>query len=449
MRKVKVSIVVPCLNVKNYIRECLDSLINQSLKEIEILCVDAFSTDGTREIIEEYQKKDSRVLLLDDDKKSSGYADNLGISKAKGEYVGIVESDDYVEIDMMETLYAKAIEYELDYIKGNFKRFATLNGKRIFFFETTSMKELEISNKVINPADYPRLLIRDGYMWKGIYKKDFIERYDIKLNETKGAAYQDNGFLHQTICQAKRAMYIDDAFYMYRCDNENSSFLNKKGLMMMLEEYRYVDSIMKNILSKDSSFKVAYYKKMFSMLQAQSKKIDLNNSEDLEDVWQGYKTYFIEGIKGNGIRQDEWGTLLFELEWFIDDPIGYVSYLQRKECYLKKRAMDLAVELRGKKVIIVCAGYIGELAYSLFSRDDQIELTAFADNNKKLEGKSKFNLKIISLDEACKSHPDCAFVIANVKYKIQLYDQLQELGINESNIRVINFELNPLLALGM
>ena len=175
----------------------------------------------------------------------------------------------------------------------------------------------------------------------------------------------------------------------------------------------------------------------------------MNNSEDLEDVWQGYKTYFIEGIKSDGIRQDEWGTLLFELEWFIDDPIGYVTYLQRKECYLKKRAMDLSMELRGKKVIIVCAGYIGELAYSLFSRDDQIELTAFADNNKKLEGKRKFNLKILSLDEACKSHPDCAFVIANVKYKIQLYDQLQELGINESNIRVINFELNPLLALGM
>ncbi|ELZ6270419.1 glycosyltransferase family 2 protein, partial [Campylobacter coli] len=92
----KVSVVVPSLNSIKYIHECIDSILNQTLKDIEIICVDAGSTDGTLEVLREYEKNDERLKVIVSDKKSYGYQINLGIKEAKGEYLGIVESDDCI-----------------------------------------------------------------------------------------------------------------------------------------------------------------------------------------------------------------------------------------------------------------------------------------------------------------------------------------------------------------
>lgn len=104
----KVSVLIPSLNVAPYIEECLQSVINQSLKDIEIICIDANSTDGTLEILKDYAKKDSRIKLIVSEKKSYGYQMNLGLKAARGEYIGIVESDDYIKPLMFERLYRVA-----------------------------------------------------------------------------------------------------------------------------------------------------------------------------------------------------------------------------------------------------------------------------------------------------------------------------------------------------
>ena len=98
----KVSIVMPSLNVRPYIEECLDSVQNQTLKDIEILCVDAGSTDGTLEFLRERAAADSRIQVIESDRKSYGYQINLGIKAAKGEYFAILESDDYIIPEMYE-----------------------------------------------------------------------------------------------------------------------------------------------------------------------------------------------------------------------------------------------------------------------------------------------------------------------------------------------------------
>ena len=99
----KVSVIIPVLNGAEYIRECMDSIVGQTLSDIEIIPVDAGSTDGTLEILKEYAKKDTRIKLLTADKKSMGYQYNIGIAAAEGEYVGFCESDDYIS----ETMYEK------------------------------------------------------------------------------------------------------------------------------------------------------------------------------------------------------------------------------------------------------------------------------------------------------------------------------------------------------
>lgn len=104
----KVSIIIPVYNVEKYLRECLDSVIQQTLQDIEIICVNDGSTDNSLQILKEYAQNDSRIKIID--KPNSGYGQtmNVGMQNATGEYIGIVEPDDYVELDMFETLYNTA-----------------------------------------------------------------------------------------------------------------------------------------------------------------------------------------------------------------------------------------------------------------------------------------------------------------------------------------------------
>ena len=118
MSEPKISIIMPSLNVEPYIVECVDSVINQTLKDIEIIFVDAQSTDGTLEILKDYESKDSRVKLLISDKKSYGHQMNLGIVNATGQYIGIVETDDYVSPEMFYELYNLSNNGEYDIVKS-------------------------------------------------------------------------------------------------------------------------------------------------------------------------------------------------------------------------------------------------------------------------------------------------------------------------------------------
>ena len=120
---IKLSILIPVYNVSPYLRQCLDSLVGQSLKEIEFICVNDGSTDDSLSILKEYAAKDSRFVIIDKENGGYGKAMNVATSHAQGEYIGIVEPDDFVELNMFEVLYNKAKDYDLDFLKSDFYRF--------------------------------------------------------------------------------------------------------------------------------------------------------------------------------------------------------------------------------------------------------------------------------------------------------------------------------------
>ena len=115
---VKISALLASLNVADYIEQCIRSVMDQTLREIEILCIDAGSDDGTAEIIRRLAEEDDRIQFITVDVRSYGYQMNLGLKIAKGEYIAIVETDDYIDTDMFEQLYKKASQYSLDMVKG-------------------------------------------------------------------------------------------------------------------------------------------------------------------------------------------------------------------------------------------------------------------------------------------------------------------------------------------
>ena len=104
MKDIKVSIMIPAYNVEPYLVECMESVVHQTLDEIEIICVNDGSKDKTLQILEDYQKKDERIIVIDKENEGYGVGMNLAFSKAKGEYIGIVEPDDFVPLNMYEDL---------------------------------------------------------------------------------------------------------------------------------------------------------------------------------------------------------------------------------------------------------------------------------------------------------------------------------------------------------
>ena len=119
----KVSIIIPTYNVEAYLVECMESVVRQTLKDVEIICINDGSTDGSLKILQSYAKKDERIVIVDKENGGYGMAMNIGIERATGEYIGIVEPDDFVPLSMYEDLYEIASKNQLDFVKADFYRF--------------------------------------------------------------------------------------------------------------------------------------------------------------------------------------------------------------------------------------------------------------------------------------------------------------------------------------
>lgn len=244
---VKVSLVLPSLNVGKYIGECIESAINQTLQEIEIICVDAGSTDGTLEIIEEYAERDSRIQVIKSDQKSYGHQMNLGIGAAKGEYIGILETDDIAPPEMYEELYEVAYRNRVDLVKADFYRFTGSGDNMKKDLIRVTGKKSDAYNKVIDVSKEKGCFNFVMNTWSGIYSRKFLLENEIWHHETPGASFQDNGFWFQTFMKAKRAYFVNKAYYMNRRDREDSSVFNSKNIYAICEEYDWLEEKLKSV----------------------------------------------------------------------------------------------------------------------------------------------------------------------------------------------------------
>lgn len=229
MKKPKVSIVVPIYNVERYLEECVNSLLSQTLKEIEIILIDDGSPDKCGEIIDRYAKQDSRVIAVH--RKNGGYskAVNYGIKLARGEYIGIIESDDWVEPTMYEKLYKRASR-EVDIVKCGFWIYnSTEKGaKRDVYYKNPSGVDLRKGPIVdFTVQDWPKIVAFHASIWAAIYRADFIKK--IPLLDTTGASYQDFPFAIETLCRAKKIAIISEPLVHWRNDPDQIHSTSAKG----------------------------------------------------------------------------------------------------------------------------------------------------------------------------------------------------------------------------
>lgn len=235
----KVSIIIPVYNVEAYLEECLDCVVNQTLQDLEIICVNDGSTDGSAAILRDFAKRDDRIILIDKKNAGYGHAVNLGVRTAQGEYIGIVEPDDYLRLDMMKELYDVACEMRLDVVKADFDIVRGPAGKRTYSRQKIC-KNYAMYRRVTNAEKEPDIFHASLFTWAGIYRRQFLLDNGIWHNETPGASFQDNGFWFQVFVKARSVYFVDKSYYCLRRDNPDSSIKSTQKVYCICEEYDFI-----------------------------------------------------------------------------------------------------------------------------------------------------------------------------------------------------------------
>ena len=431
MNKIKISVIMPSLNVSKYIKQCLQSVLNQTLEDIEIICVDGGSTDGTLDIIQQYIKKDNRVKLIHSDIKSYGYQMNLGIKEACGDYIGIVETDDYIQSDMYERLYDVVVgnpEEEIDFVKASYNQIAECKGK-VFCLPFTRDFDKSMLNRVLDLSE-ERNRYDLNHIWSGIYRRDFLIGNSLWFNETMGASFQDTSFSLLVNLVAERCVYIGYEGYNYRTDNEGSSVKSDTKIDCVIHEYEYVVNKLKQLELYDDVRKrlvlinkLYTYKSNYIRLSEQSAAKFFDLIQDEMKEYYSYQSFF----QNLTDQQSDIIKLLTEPEVIIE--------LRKKEEKIRSSFYNLIKYLNNcKRVVIVSAGEYCKRLVKLqeFLSMDFIE--AVCDNSTDIQGTIRYSYVVESLKEAVKNHSDSSFLIANRKYSLEIESQLEDLGICKQQI---------------
>ena len=236
MGEVKVSIIVPVYNVAKYLRECMDSLVNQSLEDIEIICVNDGSTDNSLEILEEFAKKDSRVKVFTIENSGISIARNYGMEQATGEYIGFVDSDDYVNEYMFEKLYISCVQNDLDLAMCKIQLFDNETGEINNDMDYYNLKVFKDMDKDVFNADdtteFTCNIVVNVY--NKLYRSSLLK--DNSIEFPANLIFEDEIFFIKTYLLAQRISIVNEFLYYYR--------LNRAGSLTYLEkENNYVDMV--------------------------------------------------------------------------------------------------------------------------------------------------------------------------------------------------------------
>ena len=294
--KTKVSVIVPIYNSERYIDKCIQSIINQTFKDIELILVDDGSTDKSVEISNKYAEKDKRIKIIKQKNKGVSSARNYGISIATGDFITFVDSDDFIEIDMLDILYNAAIDNNCDVVLSGIKIIKDNNIK----YEFTKDSKIYTKQEVFKLFYFDREPFSPNYAWGKLIKRSICNkikfREDIFLRED--ALFSMELFIN---C-SNNIMFLNKYLYNYvQRDGSESKHFSKKRITSFyaLEELL---NLAKEIDSEyEKSFLKVYSKLILSILQDIISFDFENNKEEYFKISKSLNKHYIDNIKSKDI----------------------------------------------------------------------------------------------------------------------------------------------------
>lgn len=385
----KVSVIIPVYNAEKYLQECIESVMNQTLQDIEIICVDDGSTDKSLEILKTYEKKDKRIKVLTQKNQFAGIARNYGMDHAQGEYYAFLDSDDYYLESAIENLYNKAIQYNLDMVKGSFYRLESINNEvSTSKYSCNKCVPYELRNKVLKFIDAPEELIYVADVpWNGLYRRAFLDEKKIRFNNLR--CVNDHSFFVNCLIYAERVMVVDEFIVYYRIGQSNSLIGTKaKYYNNQLESYRIVKNLCKPltmnlqqiILEREFDAVLGWYKKICEA-SIDSQKINLQLENFIE------KDFCENDVRPNFLGKFQYKEIYYSFCKPKDDESPKVSIIipiYNAAPYLKE-CLSSVVKQTLKDIEIICIDDAStdsslKIIYDFADRDERIRVIVHSEN---------------------------------------------------------------------
>ena len=431
----KISIIVPIYNAEMYLEECLSSICAQTLKDIEVICINDGSTDNSAEIIGQFVKSDSRFKAIHKENTGYGHSMNVGLACAAGEYIGIVESDDWIPEEMMQTLYEAAELYRVDFVKADFYRFVRQADGTIRKTYNHLAWDVRYYNRALCPIDEPESFKFIMNIWSGIYRTDFIRKNQISFHESPGASFQDNGFWFQTFVLAQRAVFLNKPLYMNRRDNPQSSVHSPEKVYAACKEYDYIRQWVKGLPGKHKGHE---YLCSEGRLRNYLFTISRISDEYKEEFYIRFRDDYLELLK-----QGEIAEMLLPSAWKVR--INRIVSDPKAACRLETEERNRFLRIIGgyTDIVIYGAGAYGKKAWLTLNRlDERNRVAYFAVTEKTHNPSELFGVPVIELSSLPIEFRKEALVIIAVKgeERLQMVRNVREAGFRHYTDSMIFFE---------
>ncbi|WP_288222123.1 glycosyltransferase [uncultured Clostridium sp.] len=242
-----ISLILPVYNVEKYLQECLDSILNQSYGDYELIIINDGSTDGSIKIIEDYRDKFKNIKIITQENKGLSETRNIGLKYAMGEYILFVDSDDFLRKDMLEKLINEALETNSDIVISNYYLYYS-NINIIKYLKDMPKEQSYSNNEVINLMLMNKI---QGHVWNKLFKYTLLKEINFEFETDR---FMEDIFpIFKAISRANKITYIDEALYFYR--QREGSIINKKNKKLTEDYYHAITSIIKYIEDNEINVK--------------------------------------------------------------------------------------------------------------------------------------------------------------------------------------------------
>lgn len=347
-----ISVLVPICNSEQYLEQALDSLIAQTFTDFEALCINDGSTDGSLGIIKRYMEKDQRFRLIDKENSGYGASMNLGIDTARGEYIGILEPDDFFEPNALELLYGlvkdASADAPVDVVKANYWFYWSTPKERN---QLISVCKPPMTDAPFNPRDVREVFYCIPSIWSALYRREMLVDKGVRFLETAGASFQDLGFQFKVWVTAQKVVMSEEAILHYRQDNEASSVNDAQKVMCVCKEFDMAERFIKNDPDCDDLRKVLFRLRYDSYMWNFARLAPEQRREFVVKMHEDLRAGFRGGAYDRSLFSDYQNA---NLRYLMEHPKRFEQFFPNDPTPLRKGLYYLLVA--GPKAALKAAG---------------------------------------------------------------------------------------------